>query len=320
MEEKEKRKLTIVIPCYNEEEIIEHCIKQLLQLLKNLIDKDLISNASSLCFVNDGSSDATKKIIKEYCKKNKKISLISLSKNFGQQAAIRAAIENIEADIVITLDADLQDDISVVETMIKEYYKGNEIVYGCRKNRKYDTYLQKISSFLFYKLANLLKVKIRYNHAEFRLLSKKAIEFLKEYKEKTMFLRGVIQNIGLKSCDVFYDRQKRIAGKSKYNFIKLTKYALKAITNSSCHPLKLISLIGFVLILLAFILIFCNKMPYVQNILSKNLSILLGFTTLYNGIILISLGLIAEYISKILIEVKAQPIFQIEQMINIEKY
>ena len=247
-------KLVIIAPCFNEEEVIEYSIEQLLLVLNIMIDDGLISYNSQICFVNDGSVDKTCEIIAKYLNNNK-IALIDLSKNFGQQSAIIAGLNSIDADIYLTIDADLQDDHMVIIDMVKKYLEGYEIVYGCRKKRETDSFLKKSTAFLFYKFMNLIGINIRQNHSEFRLMSRFAVEKLKEYKEKTIFLRGIVQNIGLNSCNVYYDGLERLAGKTKYSFWKLVELAWGAITSFSLLPLRLITIIGLLTTFISFLII-----------------------------------------------------------------
>ena len=222
-------KLVIITPCFNEEEIIEYSIKQLSLLLDIMIMDNLVSADSMIVFVNDGSNDKTEEIIVNHCKTNKNLALINLSKNYGQQNAILAGLNLVDANMYVTIDVDLQDDHKMIIEMVKKYYEGYEIVFGCRKNRESDTFFKKNTALLFYKFMKFIGVNIRQNHSEFRLMSRSAVELLKEYKEKTIFLRGIIQNLGLKTCSVYYDSLERLAGKTKYSFIKLLEELAKVL-------------------------------------------------------------------------------------------
>lgn len=213
-----KNKLAIIVPCYNEEEIIRYTIEQLTLLLNEMIKDNLVSEDSKICFVDDGSSDKTKEIITSQCTMNKRLALIELSKNYGQQFAIVAGLNSVDSDIYVTIDADLQDNHLLIVDMVKMYQEGYEIVFGCRKKREKDSFFKKNSALLFYSFMNLIGINIRQNHSEFRLLSRLAVEHIKEYKEKTLFLRGIVQSIGLKSCNIYYDGQERLAGKTNTLF------------------------------------------------------------------------------------------------------
>ncbi|MGN1153006.1 MAG: glycosyltransferase family 2 protein [Candidatus Gastranaerophilaceae bacterium] len=311
-------KLAIIVPCYNEEEIIGYCIEQLTMLLSTMIDDGLISINSQICFVNDGSKDNTENIIKKYCNTNKRLAFINLNKNYGQQYAMLAGLYTVDADMYVTIDADLQDDYTLITEMVKKYLSGFEIVYGCRKKRDTDSFYKRNTALLFYRFMNLIGVKIRPNHSEFRLLSKRAVNMLKEYKEKIIFLRGIIQNLQLKSCDVYYDRLERVAGKTKYSFGKLFGLAWTAITSYSFLPLRLITFTGVTISLISTLLLLYNFLIYLtkHKIISYwiYIAIIMAF---FSGLTIISLGIIGEYLSKIFIEVKGRPLYQIEETINL---
>ncbi len=309
-------KLVIIAPCFNEEEVIEYSIEQLLLVLNIMIDDGLISYNSQICFVNDGSVDKTCEIIAKYLNNNK-IALIDLSKNFGQQSAIIAGLNSIDADIYLTIDADLQDDHMVIIDMVKKYLEGYEIVYGCRKKRETDSFLKKSTAFLFYKFMNLIGINIRQNHSEFRLMSRFAVEKLKEYKEKTIFLRGIVQNIGLNSCNVYYDGLERLAGKTKYSFWKLVELAWGAITSFSLLPLRLITIIGLLTTFISFLIIIYALVSFAKHYSIPGWTSIIMAIAFFSGIIIMSLGIIGEYISKILIEVKNRPLYQIKKTINL---
>ncbi len=309
-------KLVIIAPCFNEEEVIEYSIEQLLLVLNIMIDDGLISYNSQICFVNDGSVDKTCEIIAKYLNNNK-IALIDLSKNFGQQSAIIAGLNSIDADIYLTIDADLQDDHMVIIDMVKKYLEGYEIVYGCRKKRETDSFLKKSTAFLFYKFMNLIGINIRQNHSEFRLMSRFAVEKLKEYKEKTIFLRGIVQNIGLNSCNVYYDGLERLAGKTKYSFWKLVELAWSAITSFSLLPLRLITIIGLLTTFISFLIIIYALVSFAKHYSIPGWTSIIMAIAFFSGIIIMSLGIIGEYISKILIEVKNRPLYQIKKTINL---
>lgn len=309
-------KLVIIAPCFNEEEVIEYSIEQLLLVLNIMIDDGLISYNSQICFVNDGSVDKTCEIIAKYLNNNK-IALIDLSKNFGQQSAIIAGLNSIDADIYLTIDADLQDDHMVIIDMVKKYLEGYEIVYGCRKKRETDSFLKKSTAFLFYKFMNLIGINIRQNHSEFRLMSRFAVEKLKEYKEKTIFLRGIVQNIGLNSCNVYYDGLERLAGKTKYSFWKLVELAWGAITSFSLLPLRLITIIGLLTIFISFLIIIYALVSFAKHYSIPGWTSIIMAIAFFSGIIIMSLGIIGEYISKVLIEVKNRPLYQIKKTINL---
>lgn len=310
------KKLAIIAPCYNEEDIIEYSIEELLFVLNLMIDNKLISNESQICFINDGSSDKTKKIIEKHCENNK-IGLINLSRNYGQQSAILAGLNSINADIYVTIDADLQDNPMIIIEMVKKYLDGNEIVYGCRKKRETDSFVKKNTALMFYKFMNLIGIKIRQNHSEFRLMSRFAVEKLREYKEKTIFLRGIVQNLGLQSCNIYYDGLERQAGKTKYSIFKLIELAWCAITSFSVLPLRIITIIGILTSLISFLIIIYALISYIKGFSIQGWTSIIMTIAFFSGIIIMSLGIIGEYLGKVLIEVKNRPLYQIEGVVNL---
>ncbi len=310
-------KLAIIVPCYNEEELIEYSIEQLVLLLEIMMDDNIISSDSKIYFVNDGSSDNTADIIGNLCKTNHKIALINLSKNFGQQNAILAGLYNIDADIYVTLDADLQDDYFCISDMVKKINEGYEVVYGCYNKRKYDSFFKVITAKLFYKFMNFIGIKTIENHSEFRCLSRKSVDKLKEYKERTIFLRGIIQNMGLKSCNIYYDKSERLAGKTKYSFIKLLGLAWSGITSFSLLPLRLITFTGAITAIISVFVFVYALISYIKHYSIPGWTSLIMTVAFFSGIIIMALGIIGEYLSKILIEVKNRPLYQIENTVNL---
>lgn len=310
-------KLAIIVPLFNEEEIIEYSISQLLMILDILIDDNLVSSDSKIYFIDDGSLDKTTEIIENHCKKNKKLALIQLSKNYGQQSAIVAGLNSIDTDIYVTIDADLQDDPTLIIEMIKKYQEGYEIVFGCRKKRDTDSFFKKNTALLFYKLMNLIGINIRQNHSEFRLLSRFAVEHLKEYKEKTLFLRGIVQNIGLKTCNIYYDGNERLMGKTKYSLLKLMELAWTAITSFSLLPLRIITVTGILTSLASLLVLIYALVSYLKHYSIPGWTSIMMTIAFFSGIIIMSLGIIGEYLSKVLIEVKNRPLYQINKTINL---
>lgn len=311
-------KLAIIVPCYNEEEILEISAKKLQDVLNKMIDKGLISPLSKICFVNDGSKDNTQKIIDELCKKSEQFSAIEFSRNFGHQKALMAGLYNVEADITITIDADLQDDIFAIEKMVEKYKEGFDVVYGVREKRDTDTFFKKYTALAFYKLLQFCGVNIVYNHADFRLLSKKAIERLKEFKEKELFLRALIPLLGMKSAMVYYNRQKRELGQSKYPFFKMLSFAFCGITSFTAFPLRLISILGGAILLISIVILGLICYKYFHFNKFENFLFLIYLCTFFNGILLLSIGILGEYVNKIFVEVKARPLYEIEKTVNIK--
>lgn len=311
--------LAIIVPCFNEEEVVKSSYTELSSVLNELIENQKVSEASYICFIDDGSSDKTWEIIQElFQSKDKKIYVkgLKLSRNFGHQSAQIAGLTRCEADIFITIDADLQDDINSIPEMVNKYSQGYEIVYGVRNDRSSDGFLKRNISQFYYKLANYLGVKGIYNHADYRLMSKKVVNILKNLKECNIYLRGLIPSLGFNSCSVYYSRKKRIAGCAKYNFISLSALAIDGITSFSVTPLRLITLIGFFCFFMALLMSIYSILSYIY---SKDVP---GWASLFvsiyflGGIQLLSIGIIGEYIGKIYKETKQRPKFIIEDETN----
>ncbi|MFC1669728.1 glycosyltransferase family 2 protein [Spirochaetota bacterium] len=308
-------KLCILIPCYNEEEIIKYSSGKLFKILTSLVSKKKILKSSYLCFVDDGSIDKTWELIKEIGKKNKSIKGLKLSRNYGHQSALLAGLltQKDKSDCVITIDADLQDDVSVIEDMIDEYYKGNSIVYGIRKSRDVDSVFKRFTAQFFYKLLNFLKVKTVYNHADFRLTDKKILNELSKFNEVNLYLRGLFPLIGLKSSSVYYERKKRTAGITKYPFRKMLLFAWDGITSFSFSPMRLILLLG------VFIFIISSSFglwAIILLIIGKSIP---GWAStvipiyFFGGLQLMCIGILGEYIGKIYAETKSRPRYIIDE-------
>lgn len=307
--------LYIVIPCYNEEEVLQETTKQLKNKIEKLIKEEIISDQSKVMYVNDGSKDKTWDLIQEIHEKEKNFTGLKLSRNRGHQNALLAGLMTAKkyADIVISMDADLQDDINVIEKMIEKYNDGNDIVYGVRSSRKKDNFFKKFTAQGFYRFMQLMGVDIIYNHADYRLMSKRVLEELENFTEVNLFLRGIVPLIGFKSDIVMYERNERIAGKSKYPLKKMLSFALDGITSFSIKPIRLILFIG---VIFCFISIGVLIYSIVQKILNNTVD---GWTFivcsiwLVSGIQMISLGIIGEYIGKIYSETKRRPRYIIEE-------
>ena len=310
--------LYLVIPCYNEEEVLLETSRQLAIKMNHLIDINQIDSKSKIAFVNDGSKDKTWELIKGLCDENSLFEGINLAHNVGHQHALLAGLLTVknEADMVISLDADLQDDIDVIDEMVAEYHNGYEIVYGVRKERTTDTKFKKWTAESFYKLMGKMGVEIVYNHADYRLMSKRAVEELSGYNEVNTFLRGIIPTIGLKNTKVYYDRKERFAGESKYPLKKMLEFAFEGITSFSIKPIRFITLIGAGLIFLSFILMFYSLFRYFQgNIVTGWTSLILSLW-LIGGVLMLALGIIGEYIGKIYLEVKQRPRYIVMERIS----
>jgi len=306
--------LYLIVPCHNEEEVIPETAAQLCAKLSGMIEKNICSKESKILFIDDGSNDQTWPLIVDLYNNNDLICGLKLSNNCGHQNALLAGLFTIKdfADCVISLDADLQDDIEVLDQFMDKYHNGCEIVYGVRKKRMTDTFFKRASALLFYKLMKALGVNIIYNHADYRLMSKKAVNALAEYQEVNLFLRGIIPLIGFKSDTVYYDRNPRFAGKTKYPFKKMMSFALDGMTSFSVKPLRLISNLGiFISCLSIFALL------YALTLKLRGASVPGWFGTvvsiwLIGGIQLFCLGVLAEYIGKIFKEVKQRPRFLVD--------
>lgn len=311
----EKPVLAIITPCLNEEEIIEKSYSELSSVLKTLIEQNKISSESYVCFIDDGSSDKTWALISEVSK-NKDAKGLKLSRNFGHQAAQLAGLTQSEADIFITIDADLQDDTNTIIEMVDKYHRGNEIVYGVRSDRNSDSFLKRHISQFYYKLAQFLGVNGIYNHADFRLMSKKVVDILKELKECNVYLRGLIPSLGFKSCCVYFSRKKRIAGEAKYNFFSLSALAIDGITSFSVKPLRLITALGFFCFFVAILMSAYSLISYFVGKIVPGWASLFVSIYFLGGIQLLSIGILGEYIGKIYKETKQRPKFFIEERVD----
>jgi glycosyltransferase involved in cell wall biosynthesis len=302
--------LAIIVPCYNEEPVLSDTAKQLNDVVERLIKNRKINNKSYIYFVDDGSNDGTWNIIQDlHSKDNIRYKGLKLSRNVGHQNALMAGLEKVSdrADCAISIDADLEDDISVIETMIDRFEEGYEIIYGVRKKREGDSLFKKYSAILFYKLMSFFGVDIVYNHADYRLLSRKAIKNLTSYKEVNLFLRAIIPLIGLKSTRVYYDRKKRLAGVSKYPLRKMISFALDGITSFSITPLRFITILGFIIFIGSCILsIWALSLALLNKSIPGWASTVLPIYFI-GGVQLLSIGILGEYLGKIYKEVKSRP-------------
>ena len=309
--------LYLVIPCYNEEEMLDITSEKLTQKMEKLISEKKISEESHVLYVNDGSKDKTWEKIEETHKKNKLFSGVKLSRNKGHQNALLAGLMTAKeyCDITISMDADLQDDINVIDKMLEEYQNGSEIVYGVRNSRKKDTFFKRFTAESFYKFMNLMGVEIVFNHADCRLMSKKALEGLEQFEEVNLFLRGIVPQIGYKTSIAYYERGERVAGESKYPLKKMLKFAMEGITSFSVKPLKMITSIGFVMSLFSFIiLIYALIVKVIGNTVPGWTFITISIW-LVAGIQMLSIGIIGEYIGKIYNETKKRPRYIIEDVL-----
>ncbi|TCP24838.1 glycosyltransferase involved in cell wall biosynthesis [Scopulibacillus darangshiensis] len=306
--------LTIVVPCYNEAEVLRETKKQLTSKLIHLIEEELIAPQSKLLFVDDGSKDTTWSLIDEMNAESPFVTGLKLARNVGHQKALLAGLETArkKSDCVISIDADLQDDVSVIREFVEKYRAGYDIVFGVRKSRDKDTSFKKVTAQGFYRFMNRLGIDLVYNHADFRLMSKRALTELARYGEKNLFIRGIIPLIGLRTTKVLYDRKERLAGESKYPLKKMISFAFDGITSFSVVPIRMITIIGFISFFissLAGIYVLAVKFLGQPNEGWSSLMVSLWFI---GGLLLMSMGLIGEYIGKIYEETKHRPRFIIE--------
>ena len=311
--------LYIVIPCYNEEDVLEETTKRLKVKMNKLVENKIISNKSKVLFVNDGSKDKTWKLIESIEKKEKYFTGISLSRNRGHQNALLAGLLTAKekADVIISMDADLQDDIEAIDKMLEKYNDGADIVYGVRNSRKKDTLFKKTTAQGFYKIMKLFGVDIVYNHADYRLTTKKVLDELEKYNEVNLFLRGIFPLIGFKSEIVYYERGERFAGESKYPLKKMIHFAWDGITSFTIKPLHFIFSIGIIIFIVSILIMIYSLVRKVTgNTVSgwTFLSISIWFIA---SLQMISIGIIGEYIGKIYMEVKHRPRYCIEK--NLEE-
>lgn len=314
-----KEKLYLVIPCYNEEEVLHETAKRLLEKMTVMIDNNVIDENSKILFVNDGSKDNTWNIIEELHEQNDMFSGVNLSRNRGHQNALLAGLMTAKeyADMTISLDADLQDDIDVIDKFVAEYYSGSDVVYGVRSSRKTDTFFKRTTALAFYKIMSTLGAETVYNHADYRLMSKRALEGLNEFKEVNLFLRGLVPLIGYKYSVVEYERHERFAGESKYPLGKMISFALDGITSLSVKPIRIITGLGFSISLFSFIaLIYSLIVKFTGDTVTGWTSLTVSIWMI-GGIQLLCLGVIGEYVGKIYNETKHRPRFIIaDKLIN----
>ncbi|MBE5932847.1 MAG: glycosyltransferase family 2 protein [Lachnospiraceae bacterium] len=309
--------LYIVVPCYNEEEVLAETTKRLTAKLNAMIKGNVVSSESRIMYVNDGSKDRTWEIINDFYKSNEFVTGVNLSRNRGHQNALLAGLMTAKeyADIVISMDADLQDDIEVLDKFVEEYKNGSEIVYGVRSSRKKDTFFKKHTALAFYKIMEKMGVEIVYNHADYRLMSKRAIEELAGYKEVNLFLRGIIPMIGFKTSTVEYERDKRFAGESKYPLKKMIAFAIDGITSCSIKPIRLITTFGFLIFLISMLLLIYVVIGYFLGNTVAGWPTLMVLMCFFGGFQIMSIGVVGEYVGKIYMETKERPRFIIADKI-----
>ncbi len=304
-----KNILYIVVPCYNEEEVLNETTKQLEKKMNNLVEKEIISNQSRVMYVNDGSKDKTWELIEKISKEHEYFTGISLSRNRGHQNALLAGLMTAKeyADIVISMDADLQDDINAIDEMLEKYHNGCDIVYGVRSSRKKDSWFKKTTAQGFYKFMKLMGVDIVYNHADYRLTSKRVLEHFSDYKEVNLFLRGMFPLIGYQSDIVYYERKERVAGTSKYPLKKMLNFAWDGITSFSVRPIRFILILGVLIFIISCaITLYCIIVKLLGNAVT-GWTFLACSIWMLAGVQMLSLGIIGEYVGKMYNETKARP-------------
>lgn len=314
-------KLCVVIPCYNEEEILLTTANEFKEYMAKLMQSQLIAKESKVLFVNDGSKDKTWDIIQEIVNEDTLFNGLNLAANVGHQNAVLAGMFEAKADfdLIITIDADLQDDINAIEKMVIEYKKGNDIVYGVRSSRKKDTFFKRETAQLFYRIMGWLGVDIVYNHADFRLMSKRAVESLSKYNERNMFLRGIVPLIGYQTAEVRYKRKERLAGESKYPLKKMISFAFDGITSLSIKPITFILILGVFIMLLAFVAFLYVILSYNSGTASDGWSSVMISIWFLGGLQVFSIGVIGLYLGKVYLEVKQRPRYEVQEKIEGEK-
>lgn len=306
--------LTIVVPCYNEQEVLPETVKELGNILKGLISHNQISSKSKILFVNDGSQDKTWQLISKYTDAYSYIAGIKFSRNYGHQNALLAGMTVAVnySDMIITIDADLQDDVNAIPKMVAKYHEGYDVVYGVRNSRETDTFFKRRTALAFYGMMKKLGVKMVPDSADYRLLSKRATNSLLAFKERNLFLRGMVPLVGYRSTKVYYARKKRFAGKSKYPLNKMLHFALDGITSFSIAPIHLIMYLGLITVIGSIICMIYTLVEHAVGHVVSGWSSLMISIWLLGGVQLISISVIGEYVGKIFSEVKHRPRFTIE--------
>ncbi len=315
-------RLAIVVPCYNEEEVLKLASEALRGVLEDLVQKEKIAPDSFIMFVNDGSRDRTWEMIEEeHAAYPVRVKGVKLAGNVGHQFALTAGLITAKdmSDVIISIDADLQDDVNVIEEMIDKFHAGSDIVYGVRKERKTDTFFKRTTAQAFYKLMGMMGVKTVYNHADFRLMSKRAVEEFSKYKETNLFLRGMMPLIGYQTDSVYYDRGERAAGESKYPLKKMLALAFNGISSFSVKPISLILGMGmFIIFMCVLAAIYALISYFTGHVVAGWTSLILSIWFL-GGLQLLAIGMVGQYIGKVYIEVKHRPRYNIEKVLAEEK-
>ncbi len=311
-------RLALVVPCYNEEAVIKISSEALRGVISDLIAKEKIAPDSFILFVDDGSKDRTWQLIEEEFHQYDSVKGLKLAGNVGHQFALTAGLITAKdcSDVTVSIDADLQDDVDVIEEMIDKFHAGNDIVYGVRKDRSKDSFFKRFTAQSFYKMMAAMGVKTVYNHADFRLMSKRAVEQFSKYQETNLFLRGMMPLIGYQTDCVYYERKERVAGESKYPLKKMLALAFNGISSFSVKPISLITTLGIVIICLCFLAAVYALYSYFTGQVTAGWTSLILSIWFLGGVQLVSIGLIGQYIGKIYIEVKHRPRYNVETFLN----
>lgn len=310
--------LYLVIPCYNEEEVLPETSKRLTAKLGAMIEMGLISQDSKIVFVNDGSKDRTWQLIRQYHEENPMIQGINLSRNKGHQNALLAGLMTVKeyCDMAISMDADLQDDVDAIEQFVEKYYEGCEVVYGVRSERKTDSFFKRASAQSFYKLMLHMGVEIVYNHADYRLMSRRALDEMEGFKEVNLFLRGIVPLIGFQSGVVTYERHERFAGESKYPLKKMLNFAFDGITSFSVKPIRMVTTLGIIIFAISILMLIYFLITWCIGWTVPGWTSIVVSVWAIGGLQLLAIGIIGEYIGKIYMETKARPKFIVQEYLK----
>lgn len=310
--------LYLVIPCYNEEEVLPETSKRLTAKLGAMIEMGLISQDSKIVFVNDGSKDRTWQLIRQYHEENPMIQGINLSRNKGHQSALLAGLMTVKeyCDMAISMDADLQDDVDAIDQFVEKYYEGCEVVYGVRSERKTDSFFKRASAQSFYKLMLHMGVEIVYNHADYRLMSRRALDEMEGFKEVNLFLRGIVPLIGFQSGVVTYERHERFAGESKYPLKKMLNFAFDGITSFSVKPIRMVTTLGIIIFAISILMLIYFLITWCIGWTVPGWTSIVVSVWAIGGLQLLAIGIIGEYIGKIYMETKARPKFIVQEYLK----
>ena len=317
-EQERGRVLYLVIPCYNEEEVLPETSKQLTAKFGAMIERGLISQDSKIVFVNDGSKDHTWQLIRQYHEENPMIQGINLSRNKGHQNALLAGLMTVKeyCDMAISMDADLQDDVDAIDQFVEKYYDGCEVVYGVRSERKTDSLFKRASAQGFYKLMLHMGVEIVYNHADYRLMSRRALDEMEGFKEVNLFLRGIVPLIGFQSGVVTYERHERFAGESKYPLKKMLNFAFDGITSFSVKPIRMVTTLGIIIFAISILMLIYFLITWCIGWTVPGWTSIVVSVWAIGGLQLLAIGIIGEYIGKIYMETKARPKFIVQEYLK----